>query len=368
MRKCKFSKLASALATVSFLLGCGGGGQTATAAADAFSPAAGASSASASSPAAGTLSAPASASSPAARVFDPAAIPVRSYDNIFLQAGNPTDAYFVEDNNWGAGALTEGGGANQYEQAVGVDPAVGSGGEVAYRMQWRWPAGANEVKGYPSIISGKRPGAASGNPVMLPDGSMSERSGVTPGTIFPLQLPIKSLKSKFAVKNVTAPTGQGQLTYDIWLQSSPDQGFPKSNSSITHEIMIPLQNWGNYGGHPNGRNSGWYDHDVTIGGRLYHVYATKEADGAFLYNFEQGGLDGTYGRTGWKMIAFVPDVFPVPAGELDLAAFINHVATRKDVKGNPWALGNEYVGSVELGVEPVEGTGDIAVYDYKVSR
>jgi chitodextrinase len=37
------------------------------------------------------------------------------------------------------------------------------------------------------------------------------------------------------------------------------------------------------------------------------------------------------------------------------------------VKGNPWALGNEYVSSVELGVEPVEGSGDIAVYDYKVS-
>ena len=67
------------------------------------------------------------------------------------------------------------------------------------------------------------------------------------------------------------------------------------------------------------------------------------------------------------MIAFVPDVLPAAPGEIDLAAIINYVTTRKDVKGNPWALGNEYVASVELGVEPVVGTGDIVVYDYKVS-
>ncbi|NMM06286.1 hypothetical protein, partial [Polaromonas sp.] len=68
--------------------------------------------------------------SQSASALDPAAIPVGSHDNIFLQAGNPTDAYFVDDNRWGAGAITEGGAANQYEQAVGVDPAVGAGGEV----------------------------------------------------------------------------------------------------------------------------------------------------------------------------------------------------------------------------------------------
>jgi hypothetical protein len=308
---------------------------------------------------------------PPAGTLDPAAIAIGSHDNMFLQVGNPADAYYVEDNRWGLGAITEGAAANQYEQAVGVSPAVGAGGEVAYRMKWRWPAGPNEVKAYPAIISGQRPGYAWGQPVMQTNGAMTARSGVTPGTFFPLQLPVKSLKTKFAVKNVTAPTGMGHLSYDIWLQSTPAQDSPKANSSITHEIMIPLQNWGNYGGAnnlPNGRNSGWYDHDVTLGGRLYHVYATKGGDGAFLYNFAPGSLNGRYGRTGWKMIAFVPDVFPVPAGELDLAAFINHVATRTDAKGNPWALGNEYVSSVELGVEPVQGTGDIAVYDYRVFR
>jgi hypothetical protein len=305
-----------------------------------------------------------------ASALDPAAIPLGRNDRTYLQAGTPSDGYFVDNSRWGAGSLTEGSGFNQYEQLVGIDPAVGPGGEVAFRFKWRWPEGQTDVKGFPTIISGKRPGGGLGGPAILPDGSIIRSSGGTPGTIFPLQLPVKSLKSKFAIKNVNSPTGRGHLSYDIWLQSAPGQDASKSGSSITHEIMIPLQNWGNYGGAnslPNGRNTGWYDHDVTIGGRLYHVYAYKGNDGAVLYNFGQGNLNGTYGRTGWKFISFVPDVFPVPAGELDLAAFINHVATRKDAKGNPWAQGNEYVSSVELGVEPVEGTGDIAVYDFKVS-
>jgi hypothetical protein len=308
--------------------------------------------------------------SQAVSALDPAAIPIGSHDKIYLQAGNPNDAYFIDNSRWGAGSITEGRASNQYEQYVGVDPAVGASGEVAFRMKWRWPSNATEIKGFPSIISGKRPGSARGAPTRLPNGSMASPSGATPGSIFPLQLPVKSLKTKFAIKNVAAPTGKGHLSYDIWLQSAPGQDASRSGSSLSHEIMIPLQNWGNYGGHntlPNGRNPGWYDHDVIIGGSLYHVYAFKGADGAFLYNFGQGTLNGTYGRTGWKLIIFVPDVFPVPAGELDLAAFINHVATRKDAKGNPWALGNEYVSSVELGVEPVEGSGDIAVYDYQVS-
>jgi hypothetical protein len=305
--------------------------------------------------------------SQAASAMDPAAIPLGINKGIHLQVGTPTDAYFIENSDWGAGWLTEGSGSNQYEQLVGIDPDVGPNGEVAFRFKWRWPMGGTEVKGYPTVISGKRPGSAGGAPIKLPNGSITSPVGATPGTALPLQLPVKSLKSKFAINNLSAPTGLGQLSYDIWLQSAPEQGKTRASSSITHEIMIPLQNWGNYGGHINGRNHRWYDHDVTIGGRLYHVYAFKGEDGGVDYNFNQGSLDGSYGRTGHKFIVFQPDVLPMAPGELDLAAFVNHVATRKDVKGNPWAQGNEYVGSVELGVEPVVGTGDLVISDFKVS-
>lgn len=290
----------------------------------------------------------------------------------WLQVGNPLDAYWIENNPWGQGPLTEGTASNQYEQRIGRGTTVGPNGEVAFRTNWRWPQGTTEVKGYPSILYGRKPGYYStgnlvnGLPVRLPDGSISQTapSGHTPGTILPIQLPLKSLKSKFAYQHNATPTGQGQLTYDIWLQSNPKQDAGWGNASITHEIMIPLANWGNYGSHAGGRNPSWYDHTATIGGRLYHVYATKGSDGCLRYNF--GGLNGNYGKTGWKMIAFVPDQMPVAAGEIDLAAIINYLATRRDACGQPWGLGNEYVSSVELGVEPVVGTGDITVHNFKV--
>ena len=151
------------------------------------------------------------------------------------------------------------------------------------------------------------------------------------------------------------PTGAGHLSYDIWLQSTPTQhnGFGKD---ITHEIMIPLDNWGGYGAYGN-RNPNWYDHDVTIDGMLFHVYVAKDPDGGFRPNF--GG--------GWKFVVFQPDR-AIPPGTLDLAKIINYVTTRSDAFGNRWANGSEYAVSVELGVEPVDGTGDIQVQNYRVWR
>ncbi|MFL5354199.1 CBM35 domain-containing protein [Archangium sp.] len=290
----------------------------------------------------------------------------------WLQFGNNNDAYWMKDGVWGAGALTEGTSPDQYEQNVGVYPPVGPNGEVAFRIKWRWPLGTTEVKGYPAVLSGRKPGYYSSNnlvdgqPVRLLDGTFSQTapSGYTPGTFMPMQLPISALSAKFAHSDVTPPTGRGQLTFDLWLQSNPEQDDGFVNASITHEIMIPLDNWGNYGKYPDGRRQDFYDHDAIIDGRLFHVYCNKGSDGVLRYNF--GWLNGHYGRSGWKFIVFQPDA-PIPAGTLNLASFVNYLQTRRDSAGTPWAQGNEYLASVELGVEPVEGSGDLVVYDYKVS-
>jgi hypothetical protein len=289
----------------------------------------------------------------------------------WLQVGNSNDAYWIENNNWGKGSLTD----SQYDQQIGRSTSVGPNGEVAFRTKWSWPAGTTEVKGFPAAIYGGRPGYYStsnlldGRPIRLMDGTISQvaPTGRTPGSILPIQLPVQSLRSKFAYRHNITPTGQGQLTFDIWLQSHPQQDRGFLSSSITHEIMIPLSNWGNYGAHnnlANSRNPRWYDHTATIDGRMYHIYITKGSDGCLRFDFSS--LNGTYGRFGWKMIAFVPDQMPVAAGEINLAAIINYVATRRDACGQPWATGTEYVASVELGVEPVVGTGDVTVHDFKV--
>jgi len=295
-------------------------------------------------------------------------VPLAAPPTTLLQTGLDSDAYWVEDGVWAPWGLTRGTytgtSGSTYEQSTGVSPKVGPNGEVAFRMAWKWPTCCTEIKSYPSIVSGQKPGwynswtKPGGFDVLLPNGSFSQvyPSGRTPGTFFPLQLPVASLKSSFNYKHMTPPTGHGHLSYDIFLQGTPAQvnGF---GPGITHEIMVPLDNWGGYGTYPN-RNPQWYDHDVTIDGILYHVYIVKDGTGRVLSNF---------GTTGWKFIVFEPDR-PIPSGTLDLAKIVNYVATRKDAFGTPWGNGNEYLTSVELGVEPVDGVGDIQVSNYRVWR
>ena len=182
-------------------------------------------------------------------------IPVAPSPGAWLQTGNPNDAYWVIDNRWGQGWITEGFASNQFEQAVGVHHSPGPNGEVAFRMKWRWPhpPGAGEVKGYPAIVSGRKPGYYSsgnlvdGGPVRLPNGSTLQQapSGHTPGTFLPMQLPLQNLTAQWSWQHNTPPNGIGQLTFDIWLQSNPKQDAGFMDSSITHEIMIKLGNWGN---------------------------------------------------------------------------------------------------------------------------
>jgi hypothetical protein len=317
-----------------------------------------------------TPTAPVAVVAPAAPVPAPVVVPdvkTGSYPNTLLQVGD----YWLEDGVWGAGSLTLGTftglTGSQYEQSVGVSPTVGPNGEVAGRVQWKWPTGTTEVKSYPSFVVGKKPGwlnswiLPGGYSVQLTDGSQSQvyPSGPTPNTWLPLQYPLPPIYSSFNYKHNVAPTGRGHLTYDIWLQSTPDQchGFDNCKE-ITHEVMIPLDYWGGYGQYKaggGGRNPSWYIKDVTIDGRLFHLFAAQNADGTLTASF----------GAGWKFIVFEPDQ-PIEPGTLNLSSFLNVLTTMKDSAGTPWAQGNEWLSSVELGIEPVDGTGDLTIFDYRV--
>ncbi len=288
----------------------------------------------------------------------PSYISVQDNGNNFLQTGTGSSTAWVNDGIWGAGNLVPGTytGINgqTYEQANGVSPNLGPNGEIAWRSTWKWPSGTTEVKSYPSAINGNKPGCSNtwitpcGNNVKLPDGSFSQvyPSGPTPNTFFPLQLPVPPVYSSFNYEHNSTPTGSGHLSYDIWLQNTPVQqhGWNAANE-ITHEIMIPLNYWGNYGAHQGGRNPGWYSHDATIAGYLFHVYYVAKGTGPFPWNF----------------IVFEPDsATAIAPGTLDLSEFINYVAAQG------WAAGNEYLVSTELGIEEVDGTGDLTVFNYRV--
>ena len=70
--------------------------------------------------------------------------------------------------------------------------------------------------------------------------------------------------------------------------------------------------------------------------------------------------------TGWTFVVFQPGQPGLQPGSLNLAAFINYVGTRKDKAGVPLAKGTEYLSSVEFGVEPQDGTGDITMHNFRV--
>lgn len=282
--------------------------------------------------------------------------------DILLQTGNNNDAYWMEENPWNPGGLVRGVyttmSASAWEMTIGVSNQIGTNGEVAGRMAWKWPTGTTEVKAYPAFIKGNKPGyyntgpTPAGKPIYLLDGTTATSApcGTTPGSFFPLALPIGTLNAQVAYSHMATANGQGHLSFDIWLQNSPTQINGFSAPPITHEIMIPLNNWGGYGVHPTGRNPDWYAHDKTLDGALYHVYYAPNFNGA------------------WKFIVFQPDTTSVAPSTLNLSTFINYGLNQTDsaTPSQMWIASGMYCVSVELGVEPVEGTGDVMICNYRV--
>lgn len=333
----------------------------------------------------------------------------------------------------GGGPITEGSGSSQYAQSVGRYLPVGSLGEVAWRTTWRYPQFVNgvnvesadysEVKGFPSIIYGRKPGylsngryPANEQAVRLPDGivvtatpadapaivaaswarsggsvSTLAPSGHTPGTDLPRALPLTAGTCLTTGFYSVSATGKGHLTFDLFLQAAagPNQVAGFVASPITHEIAIPMRNWGDYGRHGfRTATQGTLDHDVTIDGVLYHVYLFKNlgvsdvaggsasAAAGLRYNF--GSLNGSYtneetasGRIGWKFIVFQHDgiMHPLQADgsfRIDIAKFLTHLATKTDSRGVGLIQNNEYLVSHELGVEMVYGQGDLTIWNYRV--
>jgi hypothetical protein len=362
----------------------------------------------------------------------------------WLQVGN----YVFMDGRWGMNStdtsqepnLTEGPASYQFQQFMERSLVVNSDGSVAGRWQIRWPqfnslghaidgnSFYSEVKTFPSVLFGKKPGFYGSNiwptfsvAVRNPDGKteptpnpsftpsniaidwqplggsviQTSPSGATPGSsLMPLQLPLlnKTCRMRGQYRLNSTPTGKGHLSFDIWLTQTNTQIQGHPQSSLTHEIMIPLKDWGLYGEYPL-RNPNWYDHDVTIDGVLYHVYVTKRnpqnpvtglIDGngglgyypGLQYNF--GGLDTVNGyineetgqpRKGWKLIIFehAGDTHQLDANgyfNIDFTKFTEHLHNTLDERGIPFIQNTEYLSSIELGMEVIWGSADVTVYNY----
>jgi len=223
--------------------------------------------------------------------------------------------YMVENNTWGSAGVR-----GPYRQCAGIG-TLQPDGSVSARWTWQWPAGPSEIKAFPQLIYGQKPGLAP-----------------TAGTNLPMRADnISVARSQWST--TSSFTGTGQLTFDLWLTKDAAKRDCFDCTPITHEIMIAFEPYGGYGLR---RNPAWYQGEVTIDKNKYKLY---KAD--------------NFGTTGWRFIV-LQSLEPRKAGSIDLKAVLELLKQRALISGA------EYLSSVEFGTEPEEGTGDVLVNSFKV--
>jgi Glycosyl hydrolase family 12 len=217
--------------------------------------------------------------------------------------------YQAQNNTWGKGSLSG------WSQCIGLESNVD--GTVIARWTWDWLNTGYNVKAYPEIVFGQKPG------------------GPTTSVSLPEQ--IKHIDTATVSYEVTSTySGNGNVAFDIWLTdtSNPSTwGAPP----ITHEIMIWLDRNGNMS------PGGVWKERVKIDDAEYSVYVGE------------GFGDG------WKYIAFVRTKPQLGAGTLELANFLTYML-EKDL-----VTGDEYLASIEFGNEVVSGAGETIISRYAVS-
>lgn len=228
-------------------------------------------------------------------------------------------AYFVQNNMWGVGGYPAG---TYYTASAGVGPLTSTGG-VQARWKWDYPNMdvEQEVKGYPAVGIGQKPGQRS-----------------TPGSNLPKHIgAINSVMTSWDVQAVY--TGRGHLAFDLWLTRDPNLYSCFPCTPITHEIMVAVDDFNN--NYAMG-NPAWYFSSAVINGVTYRIW---KAD-----NF----------GSGWRFIVLqMMNPIHVTKGSLDFKPIFDYL------KSVGLISGQEYLSSIEFGHEMVYGTGDVFVRDFK---
>lgn len=302
-----------------------------------------------------------------------------------LQTGPASSRYWIDDNPWGAGNFTRGPyqGLNgtTFESQYGIGP-VDPAGHIAWRSSWKWPMRGDGVKAYPAAIFGAKPGwyvencpCPNGSGILQQEDGKEVTTipiGPTPGTFLPLQVGdgLPPIHASFAFHHFIKPPpntpgggkkGQGHLTFDLWLQKTPKQEHGGDTGLVTtHEIMIPVNYWGDYGAWDK-RPEDWkaYCRDCVFeyqGIRFHVLHAPAKSPSWPNY---------------WSLTVFEPER---PLSEdtvrtFDLSAFVNFLRnTNKPGTGTPIIAATDHLVDIEFGVEPIHGVGDLEVYNYRIWR
>jgi len=226
-------------------------------------------------------------------------------DGALINAGD----YQAQNNTWGKGDLSG------WSQCIGI--GMEADGTLLGRWTWDWLNSGSNVKAYPEIIFGKKPGSATTSKVM--------------------PIKISDIGAATVSYDVSSTyTGSGNVAFDLWLTNTPNPST-WAVPPITSEIMIWLDRQGAMA--PGGA----YSERVNLDGSTYAVYVADK-----------------WGQ-GWRYIAFVSAESRLGVGTLDLVSFLSYM------RENNLVTGDEYLASIEFGNEVVTGTGETIVKRYTVS-
>jgi serralysin len=174
-------------------------------------------------------------------------------------------------------------------------------------IEWDWSFPENEggrIRAYPDIVFGAQPWG---------------RADSDPDHVFPIQ--VKNLSTLTASYNLdwSGDTDGFNVSYDIWFTSKPNGG----PSTITNEVMIWL-------------HSG----DLT-------------AFGQPIGGYQDGSFSGTIYHSG-TLTSIVSDT-DTGAGQINIAKVI------ETLENHDIITPTEYLASINLGAEVVEGDGSLTI-------
>jgi hypothetical protein len=219
--------------------------------------------------------------------------------------------YVLSNNIWNKGATS-----GQFAESIFRDVLDGV---PVFGWEWQWPSGSDVVS-YPEVIYGNKPWGPDLNLV----------SG------FPFLVGSRKITASFDI--TIEAKGIYNMAFSLWTVSS----LPETKEKIVHEIMI--WNFNNFGEPVGTRRE-----TIRIDRAVYDVFV-KES---------QGDISGRNANR-WNYIAFAART-PMLKGKLSIDKFLDYLV------GKGLLTTNEFVTSVELGSEIVEGKGKVLVKGYSIS-
>lgn len=218
--------------------------------------------------------------------------------------------YMTENNTWGSK------GATGWTQCMG-GVTHGKNG-ISAQWTWDWKYQGDNVKAYPEVVFGHKPGYPKSTTSTLPRRLAS----------------LQTIVVDYDVQ--TEREGAGNLAIDMWLTSVPN---PNTFAAppITHEVMIWLEVFGPM------YTGGQQVDKVRINDTLYRVFVG-----------EKFGL-------GWRYVAFAPNSPMKMQDSMDLMPFFVYL------KGKGLITTQEYLATVNFGNEIISGAGDTKLNRFAVT-